>query len=118
MEVRVWQEDENPGELVAKWLATKVCAAGRMESTKPRCYAYYDKLETAAPGFEYVLGDPITAGCRMRKSEHELELMRLACSATTDVYRAIFASVKEGMTQYDVSSLYYARLAKHGIAGR
>ena len=53
----------------------------------------------------------------MRKSEHELELMRLACLATIDVYRAIFASVHVGMTQYDVSSLYSRGLEKMGLPG-
>lgn len=117
MEVRVWQEDENPGELVAKWLGEKGMRSGRMAIDETTRYAYYDKLKHAAPGFEYVLGDPVTAGCRMVKSAHELELMRLACAATTDVYRAIFASVKEGMTQYDVSSLYTRGLQRMGLPG-
>ncbi len=117
MEVRVWQEDQNPGELVAKWLADKGIRSGRIGINETTYYAYYDKLRNAAPGFEYALGDPITAGCRMRKSEHELELMRLACSATIDVYRAIFASVQVGMTQYDVSSLYSRGLEKMGLPG-
>ncbi|MGH9594589.1 MAG: M24 family metallopeptidase, partial [Bryobacteraceae bacterium] len=66
---------------------------------------------------EYVLGDPITAGCRARKTEHELDLMRLACWATIQVYRAVFASAKVGMTQYDVSSLYSRGLEQMGLPG-
>jgi Xaa-Pro dipeptidase len=115
MEVRVWQEDENPGDLVAKWLTEKGLRTGRMGIEETTHYTYYDKLRHAAPGFEYVLGDPVTIGCRARKSDHELELMRLACSATCDVYRAVFASVTEGMTQYDVSSLYSRGLQRMGL---
>lgn len=117
MEVRVWQEDENPGELVAKWLGEKGMRTGRIAIDETTRYAYYDKLKNAAPGFDYVLGDPITAGCRMRKSDHEIELMRLACAATCDVYRAVFASAKVGMTQYDVSSLYSRGLQRMGLPG-
>ena len=117
MELRVWQEDQNPGELVAKWLAEKGFRSGRIAVNETTQYTYYDKLKNAAPAFEYVLGDPITAGCRMQKSDHELELMRLACAATVDVYRAVFASVHEGMTQYDVDSLYSRGLQKMGLGG-
>src|SRR5206468_5788059 len=60
---------------------------------------------SAAPGLEYVSADPVTIACRGRKSAHELELMRLACEATFDVFRAVFASVKEGMSQEDIGKL-------------
>jgi Xaa-Pro dipeptidase len=116
-EVRVWQEDQNPGELVAKWLGEKGIRNGRIAIDETTRFAYFDKLKKAAPQFEYVLGDPITAGCRARKSEHELELMRLACSATCDVYRAVFATATEGMTQYDVANLYSRGLQKMGLPG-
>ncbi len=76
MEVRVWQEDQNPGELVAKWLAEKGIRTGRIAIDETTRFAYFNKLRNAAPSFEYVLGDPITSGCRERKSEHELQLMR------------------------------------------
>ncbi len=114
-EVRVWQEDQNPGELVAKWLGEKGIRSGRIAIDETTRFAYFDELRKAAPGFEYVLGDPITAGCRARKSEHELELMRLACAATCDVYRAVFASATEGMTQYDIANLYSRGLQKMGL---
>jgi Xaa-Pro dipeptidase len=117
MEVRVWQEDQNPGELVAKWLGEKGIRTGRIAIDETTRFAYYDKLRKAAPGFDYVLGDPITAGCRARKSEHESELMRLACAATCDVYRAVFASAREGMTQYDIANLYSRGLQKMGLPG-
>lgn len=117
MELRVWQEDQNPGELVANWLGEKGIRTGTIAIDETTRYTYYDKLRHAAPGLTYELGDPVTAGCRMRKSAHELELMRLACAATCDVYRAVFASVTEGMTQYDVESLYSRGLQKMGLPG-
>jgi Xaa-Pro aminopeptidase len=46
-------------------------------------------------------------------------LMRLACEATCDVYRAVFASLKEGMSQNDVSNLVeagYTKMSLHGDA--
>jgi len=37
------------------------------------------------------LADAVTIACRSTKSAHELELMRLACEATFDVFRCTFA---------------------------
>jgi Xaa-Pro dipeptidase len=116
-EVRVWQEDENPGELVTKWLGEKGFRTGRIGVEEVTRFAYYDKLRHAGTGFEYVAGEPVISGCRARKSEHELELMRLACSATIDCYRAVFASVTEGMTQYDVSGMLSRGFQRMGLSG-
>ncbi len=117
MEVRVWQEDENPGELVTKWLGEKGLRTGQIGIEEVTRFAYYDKLRHAGTGYEFVTADPVTVGCRARKSEHELELMRLACAATIDCYRAVFSAVKEGMTQYDVSDLLSRGFQRMGLSG-
>jgi Xaa-Pro dipeptidase len=44
-------------------------------------------------------------------------LMRLACEATCDVYRATFAALKEGMSQQEISALAEAGYAKMGLRG-
>jgi Xaa-Pro dipeptidase len=43
--------------------------------------------------------------------------MRLACDATFDVFRAVFASLKEGMTQEDISKLVEAGFSKMELHG-
>src|SRR2546429_8360471 len=68
---------------------------------------------------DLVSADPVTIACRGRKSAHELELMRLACEATFDVFRAVFASVKEGMSQEDIGKLVeggFSKMSLHGGA--
>jgi Xaa-Pro dipeptidase len=82
-------------------------------------YVFFDGLRRAVPALEYANGIDVTAGCRAQKSEHELELMRLACAATCDVYRATFASLREGMKQSEVSAMVargYERMGLHGDA--
>jgi Xaa-Pro dipeptidase len=68
-------------------------------------FTFYDHLRQAAPGFEYVSADSVTIACRGVKSAHELDLIRSACAATCDVFRAVFASLKEGMSQNDIGKL-------------
>lgn len=104
-EIRVWQEHENPSQLLAASLADRGLRTGRIGVEERIPFAFFDHFRAAAPGYELVSGDPVTIGCRAVKSAHELELMRLACEATCSVYKVVFENLKEGMTQKDVSNL-------------
>jgi Xaa-Pro dipeptidase len=116
-EVRVWQEDESPTKIAAAALADRGIRTGRLGVEETAGFTFYDHLRAAASGFEYVSADAVTIACRGRKSAHELELMRLACEATFDVFRAVFASLKEGMSQDDVGKLVEGGFEKMGLHG-
>jgi Xaa-Pro dipeptidase len=117
IEVRVWQEDESPTKLAAAALADQGVRTGRLGVEETAYFTYSDHFRAAAPGFEYVSADPVTIACRGRKSPHELELMRLACEATFDVYRPVFAALREGMSQDDIAHLVEAGFRKMGLRG-
>src|ERR1700682_6016930 len=117
IEIRVWQEDQSPTELAAAALAEQGIRSGRIGVEETTGFTFYDHFLHAAPGFEYVSADPVTIACRAHKSAHELELMRLACEATFDVFRAVFASLKEGMSQEDIGHLVEAGFSKMNLHG-
>jgi Xaa-Pro dipeptidase len=117
MEVRIWQEDQSPTKIAMAALAEQNIRTGRMGVEETAGFTFFDHLRNAAPGFEYVSADPVTIACRAHKSPHELELMRLACDATFDVFRATFASLKEGMSQEDISHLVEGGFAKMNLHG-
>jgi Xaa-Pro dipeptidase len=117
IEMRVWQEDESPYAIVAKWFGERGIRTGKVGVEETTRYVFYDGLRHATSSLEYTSGDPITVGCRAQKSEHELELMRLACGATLDVYKATFASLREGMVQGEVAALILRGYAKMGLRG-
>ncbi len=117
VEVRAWQEDQSPTKLAVAALADRGIRSGCIGIEETTGFTFFDHLKQAAPGFEYVSADPVTIACRGRKSPHELELMRLACDATFDVFRAVFASLKEGMTQDDIAQLIEGGFAKMGLRG-
>ncbi len=117
IEIKVWQEDESPYRLAAAWLKAKHVAAGRIAVESQTPYVFFDGLRKSYPYPEYLSGDTIMLGCRARKSENELALMRLAHQATFDVYKAAFASLKEGMRQSEVSTLIAGGYAKMGLGG-
>jgi Xaa-Pro dipeptidase len=117
LEVRVWEEDESPYAIVGKWFGERGIRTGKVGVEETTHYVFYDGLRHAASSLEYTSGDPITVGCRAQKSEHELDLMRLACGATLDVYKATFASLREGMVQGEVAALVLRGYAKMGLRG-
>ncbi|HYL87121.1 MAG TPA: M24 family metallopeptidase [Candidatus Angelobacter sp.] len=116
-DVRIWQEDQSPTKIAAAALADRGIRTGRIGVEETAPFTFYDHLRAAAPGLECVSADPITIACRGHKSAHELELMRLACEATFDVFRAVFASIKEGMSQDDINKLVEGGFAKMGLRG-
>jgi Xaa-Pro dipeptidase len=116
-EVRAWQEDESPTKIAAAALADRGIRTGRIGVEETALFTFFDHLRAAAPGFECVSADPVTVACRGSKSAHELELMRLACEATFDVFRAVFASLKPGISQEDIGKLVEGGFSKMGLRG-
>jgi Xaa-Pro dipeptidase len=117
LEVHAWQEDESPTKLAAQALADRGIRSGRIGIEETAGFTFFDHFRHAAPGFEFDSADPVTIACRGRKSPHELELMRLACDATFDVFRAVFASLKEGMSQDEIGRLIEEGFAKMNLQG-
>ena len=117
LEVHAWQEDESPTKLAAQALADRGIRAGRIGIEETAGFTFFDHLRHAAPGFEFDSADPVTIACRGRKSAHELELMRIACDATFDVFRAVFASLKEGMSQDEIGRWIEEGFAKMNLQG-
>jgi Xaa-Pro dipeptidase len=116
-EVRVWQEDESPTKIAAAALGDRGIRTGRIGVEETAAFTFVDHLRAAAPGFEFASGDAVTIACRGRKSAHELELMRLACEATFDVFRAVFVSLKPGMSQEDIGKLVQGGFSKMDLHG-
>jgi Xaa-Pro dipeptidase len=117
IEVRVWQEDESPSKIIAGALSDRGMRAGRVGIEETLPFTFYDHFRAAGPGYEAVSADPVTIACRAQKSAHELELMRLACTATCHVFREVFANLKEGMSEKAIGELVDAGFAKMNLHG-
>jgi len=59
-------------------------------------FVFSDEVGKASPGVKLVSATPVTAGCRMIKSSHELELMTIANQATLKVYEAVYHALSPG----------------------
>ena len=116
-DVRVWQEDEDPYRLVVQGLKDRGISAGTLGMEERMTFVFSNGVAQAAPALKMVSATAVTAGCRMVKSAHELELMKLANQATWMVYRAVHQAMQPGMTQHDVSALIAAGYDKVGFRG-
>jgi Xaa-Pro dipeptidase len=116
-EVRTWQEDESPYQRVAEGLKERGLSTGKIGMEETVRYVFSEGVSKAAPGLHVVSATPVTAGCRMIKSAHELQLMKLANEVTLAAYEAAYLSTKEGMTQHDFGGLVQAAHAQQGFQG-
>ncbi|MBW8895235.1 MAG: aminopeptidase P family protein [Acidobacteria bacterium] len=116
-DVRTWNEDESPYALVAEGLKDRGLATGTVGVEETMKFVWADGITAAAPQLKIVSGTRITAGCRMIKDDHELELIRIACAATLKVYEAVYRALQPGMKQNVVSDLIDAGYRQVGFPG-
>ncbi|MGO8796693.1 MAG: M24 family metallopeptidase [Candidatus Sulfotelmatobacter sp.] len=116
-DVRTWQEDESPYQRVAQGLKERGLASGKVGMEETMRFLFVDGIAKAAPQVSFVSATPVTGGCRMAKSAHELALMSLACQVTLTAYEAVYHALREGMTQRQVGDLIAAAYEKLGFPG-
>jgi Xaa-Pro dipeptidase len=116
-EIRLWEEDENPYQRISEGLKDRGIVAGRLAMEETVRYVYSEGAGKSAPAVQIASATPVTAGCRMIKSAHELQLMTLANQVTLAAYEAAYLSLKEGMTQHDFAGLVQAAHAQQGFQG-
>jgi Xaa-Pro dipeptidase len=116
-DVRIWQEDDDPYQRVVQGLRDRGISAGTLGMEETVRFLFSSGIAKSAPHVNIVSGTPITAGCRMVKSNAEIELMRLANKVTLAAYEAAYRALKEGMTQSSVEALVAAAYTQLGFPG-
>jgi Xaa-Pro dipeptidase len=116
-DVRTWNEDESPYALVAAGLRDRGVASGTLGIEETTKHVWSDSIAKAAPQLKLTSATPVVAGCRMIKTPHEIELMRLASKATLAVYAAVYKALTPGMTQNTVSAMIAEAYRKVGFPG-
>jgi len=116
-DIRTWEEDESPYRKVAEIFRDRGLRTGRIGMEERVRFFLFDGIRKAAPAFQYVSADPITAGCRMYKSPTELALMQRANDITIVAYKATHDNMREGMTQEEFSGNCSAAFRALGVGG-
>jgi len=115
-DVRGWEEQENPFDLVrttvARW--TRRGSAAVEPSTE---YLTALRLGQALQGWRLVDGSPVTEHLRIIKSPEEVALIRQAIVITEDAIAATFAKLAVGMTERDVAQTLSGEMRQRGSQG-
>jgi Xaa-Pro dipeptidase len=114
-DVRTWQEDQNPYQLLAQGFKDLNISTGTLGMEETVRFVFSDGISKAAPQVKIASGTPVTAGCRMLKSEHELELMRLANQVTLTAYHAAYQVLHDGMPQSELEKMVSAAHVQLGF---
>ena len=117
LDVRIWQEDENPYDRVAQGLKDRGLGSSKLGIEETVKFVFSQGIAAASPQAQIQAATPITAGCRMIKSEQEVERMRLASRVTLVAYEAAYRALKPGMTKPDAEHLIEQAHAKLGFEG-
>ncbi len=117
VDLLTWHEDENPYKLVSSGLRSLGQSTGTLGIEEKTPWVFSEGISANAPGLHLTSATPVTAGCRMIKSAHELELMGLANKATLKVYEAVYRALHPGMTQLDASRLIDVAYGRVGFRG-
>jgi Xaa-Pro dipeptidase len=97
-DVRTWEEDESPYQLVASILKDRGVVSGKLGIEETVRFVFLDGVAKAAPALKITNADLVTARCRQVKSAHEIELMRLANQVTLKSFEIASKSLREGIT--------------------
>jgi Xaa-Pro dipeptidase len=116
-DVRIWQEDESPYERLAQALKDRGMLTGKIGIEESVRFVFSEGVSKAVPQAGFVSATAVTAGCRMLKSRAELDLMRLASKVTLTAYQAVYRSMLDGMTQFEVLRLVETAHDKLGFPG-
>ena len=85
-DIRVWQEHESPFVLIKQILADAGITKGKIAFENSVRYFVMSGLMAELSNMQHVSAEPVTRGCRMYKSQHELELMHKANEVTLLAY--------------------------------
>ncbi len=116
-DVRTWQEDRNPYEVLAQGFADLKISTGTLGMEETVRFVFSDAIAKAAPRLKLVSATPVTAGCRMIKSQNELDLMRLANQVTLTAYHAAYQTIHEGMARAELEAMIIAAYGQLGFPG-
>lgn len=113
-DVRTWNENENPLALVNSILVDRGVAKKPLGLEETVRFFVVSELKLVNPDIQIVAGSPITRGCRMFKSAHELQLMQRASDITLAAYRSSYPQIELGMAPEDISALMSGAMTKLG----
>lgn len=114
-DVRTWHEHEDPFTQVVAILKDRGVSNRPIGLEETVRYFVVEGLKNAAASVIVAGARPVTEGCRMFKSPHELKLMHKANEVTLKAYSHVWDTLEAGMTPSDITALM--RTAQKQLGG-
>ena len=115
-EIRTWNEDEEPLNLVADFLRERRVAGQPVGFEETDRYFIFDRLRQQLSALRAVSANPVVRGCRMIKSPAEIALMQCAANITVAALRYAGQRTREGMVPADIDAMIGAAHKRLGGA--
>ena len=116
-DVRPWQEDESPFDLIVSALRDRVAAQGPLAVEATTRFFIIDHITKAwGAGREVISGDELVRACRIVKSSTELALMQSANDVTLAALKHVHGQIEAGMSDADIMKLVVA--ATEALGGK
>ncbi len=113
--VRGWEEHESPYELFILLLKENGLDSGEISMDEATPFFVFDGIRNGQNSYKFVNAKPITAGCRMIKSDAEIAIMQQAMNITLEVQKAAARILRVGISTKEVTDFINDAHVKYGI---
>lgn len=113
--IHCWEEHENPYDLFGKIIFSKGITSGKIGLDESASFFLTNGIYKANTQYNYADAYPVTAGCRMQKSDNEIALIQRAKDITMEVHKATARILYPGIPQATVVDFIHRAHIKAGI---
>jgi len=114
--VHCWEEHESPYELFCNLLIKNGIEKGAIFMDEATPFFVIDKINKCDFSFVLENAKPITAGCRMIKSDTEIAIMQHAMNITLEVQKAAARILHVGISAKEVTDFIHDAHIKYGVS--
>ena len=111
-----WHEHESPYDLFGRILKSMKLGSNSLALDESAAFFITNGIQLANPDYIYSNAKPITASCRMQKSDNEIALMQHVKDITLKVQQAAAAILYEGISTNEVTDFIHQAHIKMGAS--
>lgn len=112
--VRGWEEHESPYQLFITLLKENGVTSGAISMDEATPFFVFDGIRNSQDSYQFINAKPITAGCRMLKSDAEIAIMQHAMNITLAVQKATARILRVGISAKEVTDFINDAHIKYG----
>ncbi len=116
VDLRIWEEQESPFELIVKLAREFSVARGRWAVDDTIPFSMIKRLQAAIPGCTLFPASRVLAPLRAQKDAGEIEKMRQAARITQEAVAGALAGARPGLPARDVAAAIEDRMRRKGAS--